>query len=79
MTELRGFKFVAKLVLVFKKIEIDDKTKYDTFYSNSKAEIIITESDFDDVFEWIYYYFYIKYTKTFRQRFRVDYWFSRWQ
>ena len=51
MTELRGFKFVAKLVLVFKKIEIDDKTKYDTFYSNSKAEIIITESDFDDVFE----------------------------
>ena len=45
---------MATLVLVFKKIESDDKTKYDTFYSNPKAEIIINESDIDDVFESIY-------------------------
>ena len=36
------------LVLVLKKIESDDKTKYGTFYSLSKAETIINESDFDD-------------------------------
>ena len=34
LIELRGFKFVATLVLVFKKIKSDDKTKYDTFNSN---------------------------------------------
>ena len=54
MTGLRKFKFVATLVLVFKKIRSDDKAKYDTFYSNSEAEIIINESDIDDVFESIY-------------------------
>ena len=42
------------LVLVFKKIESKDQTKYDTFYSNSKAEIIINGSDIDDVFKSIY-------------------------
>ena len=42
------------IVLVFKKIESDDKTKYDTVYSNSKAETIINESDIDDVFQSIY-------------------------
>ena len=42
------------LVLVFKKIESEDKTKYDNFYSSSKAEIIIDESDIDDVFQSIY-------------------------
>ena len=36
---------MTTLVLVFKKIESENKTKYDTFYSNSKAEIIINESD----------------------------------
>ena len=36
------------LVLVFKDIESEVKTKYETFYSNSKAEIIINESDNDD-------------------------------
>ena len=41
MSELRGFKFETKLALVIKKIEIEDKTKYGNFYSNSKAEIII--------------------------------------
>ena len=34
LTELRGFKFMATLVLVFKKIEVDDKTKYSTSYSH---------------------------------------------
>ena len=62
MTELRWFEFVATLVLLFKNIENYDKTKHDAFHSNSKAEITIIESDFDDVFESVYYYFYIKYT-----------------
>ena len=41
-------------VLVFKKIQSEDKTKYDTLYSNSKAEIIINKSDTDDVFQSIH-------------------------
>ena len=45
---------MATLVLLFKKIESENKTTYDTFYSNSKAEIIISESDIDDVFGSIY-------------------------
>ena len=51
MSGLRGFKVVAKLVLVFKKIESEDKTKFDNFHLNSKAEIIFNESDIDDVLE----------------------------
>ena len=42
------------LILVFKKIESEDKTKYDTFYSHSKAETITNESDIDGVFQLIY-------------------------
>ena len=42
------------LVLVLQYIESDDKTKYDTFSSNLKPEIIINESDIDDVFKSIY-------------------------
>ena len=53
LTELRRFKF-ATLVLLLKKIKSNNKTKYDTFYSNSKAEIIVNESDIDDVFKSIY-------------------------
>ena len=45
MTQLKGFKSVTALVLVFKKIESEDKTKYDNFYWSSKAELIINESD----------------------------------
>ena len=41
------------LVLVFKKIENEDKTKYDTFHLNSKVEIIINKSEIDDVFKSI--------------------------
>ena len=44
MTQFKGFKFVATLVLVFKKIENEDKTKYYLFQSHSIAEKIITES-----------------------------------
>ena len=54
MTELKRFKFVTVLVLVFKKIESDDKTNYGTLYSNSKAEIIVNQSDIYDVFQSIY-------------------------
>ena len=45
LTQLKGFRFVTTLVLVFKKIESEDKTNYDNFYSRSKAEIIINESE----------------------------------
>ena len=41
---------MTTLVLVFKKIENKEKTKYDNFHSSSKAEIIINESDRDDEF-----------------------------
>ena len=54
MTQLQGFKLVTTLVLVFKKIESKDKAKYDTVSSNSKAEIIINESDIDDVIQSVY-------------------------
>ena len=43
MTQLKGFKFLATMVLVFKKTENDNKTKYDSFYSSSKTEIIVNE------------------------------------
>ena len=43
------------LVLVFKKIESEDKTKKDTFfYSKSKTETIINESDINDMFKSVY-------------------------
>ena len=45
---------MTTLVLVFKRIEIEDKTKFDKSYLRSKAEIIINESDIDDAFESIY-------------------------
>ena len=42
------------LVFVLKKIESEDKIKYDTFYLHSKAETIANKSDIDDVFKSIY-------------------------
>ena len=39
---------------MFKRIEREDKTTHGNFYSSSKAEIIINESDIDDVFQSIY-------------------------
>ena len=53
LSELKDFILVKTLVLEFKKIQNNDKTLYITFYSNSKAETIINESDIDDVFESI--------------------------
>ena len=38
---------MTTLVLVFKKIESENKTKYHTFYSYSEAKIIINENDID--------------------------------
>ena len=39
---------------MFKKIESEDTTKHDGLCSSSKAEIIINESDIDDVLQSIY-------------------------
>ena len=50
---------------MFKNIENENKAKYNSFYTNSNAEIIINESDINDVFELI-----------FRKRLRLDYLFS---
>ena len=54
MTQRKGFKFVITLVLVFEKIESEDKTNYENFHLSSHAEIIINESDIYDVFKSIY-------------------------
>ena len=51
--ELKGLKSVTKLVLVFKKIEGEEKTQCNNSYLGSKGEIIISESDID-VFQSIY-------------------------
>ena len=45
---------MTALVLVFKKTECEDKTKYDTFCLHSKGETITNENDIDDVFQSIY-------------------------
>ena len=45
---------MTTLVLMFRKIESKDKRKYDNFYSSSKAEIIINESDIGDAFKSLY-------------------------
>ena len=50
MSQLSGFKFVTTLVLVLTKIESKNKTKYDNFYSSSKAvTVIIIESEIKNV------------------------------
>ena len=50
----REFKFVTTLVLKFKEIEADDdETQHSTFYSSSKAEIIIYDTCIDDTLESI--------------------------
>ena len=54
LTQVKGFKFVITLILMFEKIESEDKTKYDTFCSNSKVKIIVNESDINDLCESIY-------------------------
>ena len=54
MTQLRGYKIGTTLVLVFKKIQSKDKTKYEHFYLSSKTKIITNESDIVTVFQSIY-------------------------
>ena len=54
MTQLKDFQLVTTLVLVFKKSEKEDKTKYDIFNSHSNAETVINKSNIDDVFKSIY-------------------------
>ena len=58
---------MTTLVLVFKKKEGEDKTKYENFYSSSKAEIISSESDTDNVFKSTLCYNYRQHTKVFRK------------
>ena len=57
-------------VLMFKKMESEDKTEYGNFYLSQQAEININESDIGDVFQLIYT---TAITKIFRKRFRLDY------
>ena len=54
LIELRGSRSMITLVLMLKRTESNDKTKYDTFYSNTKAEIIINENDIDNFYKSIY-------------------------
>ena len=54
MTQSKSFEFITPLVLVFKKIKSEDKTKYDNFYSSSKEEIISNERAIHDAFQSIY-------------------------
>ena len=42
------------MTTLVRKEESEDKTKYDTFYSSSKAEIIVNESDIDIVLQSVY-------------------------
>ena len=51
MTEIKGFKDLETLVLVLKRQKVKIKQ---SFYSKSKAEVIIDQSDIDDVFQSIY-------------------------
>ena len=59
-------------MLQLKKIENDDETKHTTFSSKSKAETIINEIDFDDIFESIFAMIIWNIYK----RFWLDYWFG---
>ena len=54
LAHLKGFKFVTTLILLFKKIESEDKT-------SSNAEIIVNKSDIHDVFQLIYIQIYQTY------------------
>ena len=45
---------MTALVLGFKNKENDDKTKNDTFCSNSKTETVVNKNGIDNIFESIY-------------------------
>ena len=78
LCELRGLILVTTLVFKRKKKrkEKDDETKYTTFSSNSKAEILINESDIDDTFESIYAIVIYNHIKILWKRFWLNCWFS---
>ena len=44
---------MISLASLFIQIKSEDKTKYDNFYLSSNAEIILNESNIDDVFQSI--------------------------
>lgn len=54
LSESKDFKLVTTLVLEFRNIKRDNKTLYNTFYLNSRSEIIINERYIDDSFESTY-------------------------
>ena len=78
MTQLTGFGFVTTLILGFKKIENEDKIKYDNFYSISKAGIIMWNWKWHWCVSINLCYNYNKLTEIFRKGLRSDYWFSYW-
>ena len=45
---------MTTLVLVLEKIENENKTKYDTFYSHSKVETIFNERKIYYIFKSVY-------------------------
>ena len=71
-SECQGFKFVTTLVLELKKIESDDKTKYDIFYSNSKQKQLLMKVTFVTYLNQSILS-YIKHAKIYRKNFRLDY------
>ena len=54
LTELGRFKFVATIVLEFKKIQKYNKALCSTFYLHSQPQTTINESTINDAFESIY-------------------------
>ena len=76
LTELKGVKLVTTLVLEFKNVDSNDKTLSYTFYSSSKAEKIINESDIDHLLQSIYSTIISNIQKFSRARFRLDHWLS---
>ena len=73
MAQLKVFKFMATLGLVFRTIESDYEIKCDTFYSNSKAEKNFNEGVIDNVFESIYLTVMSNKQNIFRKRFTLYY------
>ena len=66
LSELRGFKFVTTLVSVFKKIEREDKTKYDIFHTQKQKQLQIKVT-------LVMFFNQLRQTnKNFRKRFRMN-------
>ena len=63
---------MTTLVLVFKRIGVEDKPKWDTFYSHSNAEIVSVSYIDDNLFRSIYTTV-ISDMQIFSNRCRLDY------